>query len=204
MIILNIEMQKEIKRLKNYWYNLNIMGYQIDPKDLLLDIGELSLRVLLFLVKAALLRPSMRMEFINKQEYELFSIIFDFEPRVLRKKVNKSLETLQKHGLIEKTRTKQKLIIQITNKGKRFAEFREKLTADFKKVDKGKRFVIFDIPEKERKKRNILRTYLKLIGYVELQKSVFISEYDNKAAVDEIVELLEIREFTKTGIMLID
>ncbi len=44
--------------------------------------------------------------------------------------------------------------------------------------DKKWRIVVFDIEEKERKTRNFLRRQLKLMGFGQLQKSVWLSPYD--------------------------
>lgn len=69
-----------------------------------------------------------------------------------------------------------------------------------KKPDKwdGKwRMVIFDIPEKKKKAREALREKLKNLGFLELQKSVFIYPYGCEDEIDFIMEVFEIRPYVR-------
>jgi len=59
------------------------------------------------------------------------------------------------------------------------------------------RIVIFDIPEKKRKVRGALRNKLKELGFVELQKSVFIFPYECKEEIEFIVEVFNIRKYVR-------
>ncbi len=86
-----------------------------------------------------------------------------------------TLSRLKKLGLVEK---KDKNWI-ITNKGKKYS--REKLSRSFpkhakkEKTDQKKKIVIvFDIPEKHRRKRDWLRVELMLLGFSPIQKSVWL------------------------------
>lgn len=63
--------------------------------------------------------------------------------------------------------------------------------------DKKWRIVAFDIPEKHKKARDALRWELKKIGFLELQRSVWIFPYDCKEAVDVIVELFGVRSHVR-------
>ena len=51
------------------------------------------------------------------------------------------------------------------------------------------RIVIFDIPEKFKKAREALRMKLKELGFLELQKSVFIFPYECEDEINFIVEV---------------
>ncbi|MCD6149974.1 hypothetical protein J7J13_04305 [bacterium] len=53
-----------------------------------------------------------------------------------------------------------------------------------KNWDKKWRIIIFDIPEKERIKRDIFRAHLKEIDFFELQKSVWVSPVDYENEID--------------------
>lgn len=59
------------------------------------------------------------------------------------------------------------------------------------------RIVIFDIPEKFKKTREALRIKLKELGFLELQKSVFILPYKCEDEIDFIVEVFQIRSFVR-------
>lgn len=49
-----------------------------------------------------------------------------------------------------------------------------------KKLKSSKLMIIFDIPEAEKYKRNHLRTLLKELSFKQVQKSVWMSEYDTR------------------------
>src|SRR3989338_7057767 len=66
-----------------------------------------------------------------------------------------------------------------------------------KKWDKQWRIVIFDIPEKFKRAREALREKLKELGFVELQKSVFVHPFESKDEVDFIVEFFAIRPYVR-------
>lgn len=59
------------------------------------------------------------------------------------------------------------------------------------------RLVFFDIPEKKRKAREALRMKLKDLGFLELQKSVFVHPYECEDEIDFIVEFFEICQYVK-------
>lgn len=70
-----------------------------------------------------------------------------------------------------------------------------------KRWDKKWRMVIFDIPEKTRKARDILRFHLKQLGFCELQKSVFIQPYPCQQEIEFLVEFYNIRKYVRFGIL---
>ena len=55
------------------------------------------------------------------------------------------------------------------------------------------RIVVFDIPEKKKAAREALRKKLKDLGFVELQKSIFINPYECEDEIDFIVEFFQTR-----------
>ena len=59
------------------------------------------------------------------------------------------------------------------------------------------RIVIFDIPEKFKKAREALRMKLKELGFLELQKSVFILPYECEDEINFIIEVFLIRLFVR-------
>ena len=101
---------------------------------------------------------------------------------LIGKNSNRSLYSLVKQGYVEfKTGSSGKKFLTITEKGKK--KLRSFELNDFKlkkpkRWDKKWRIIIFDIKEKERKKRNELRNYLYRIGFKKLQNSVWVYPYD--------------------------
>jgi hypothetical protein len=59
------------------------------------------------------------------------------------------------------------------------------------------RIVIFDIPEKLKKARDSLRYHLKKLGFIELQRSVFIIPYKCREETEYVVEFYNIRRFVR-------
>ena len=55
--------------------------------------------------------------------------------------------------------------------------------------------VIYDIPEKYRKARDILRDQLKLLGFYELQKSVWVYPFPCGDVVKFLIDMYEIEEY---------
>lgn len=107
----------------------------------------------------------------------------------------RSMRSLSKDKLIEERVLPDgsfKLIL--TAKGKKQANRLELMgnSINFKKPKKwdGRwRIVIFDIPEKDRDFRDILRSHLKELKFIRLQNSVFVSPHPFEKAILELVRL---------------
>ena len=55
------------------------------------------------------------------------------------------------------------------------------------------RMVMFDIPNKRKKERDVLRNMLKQLGFIKYQESAFILPYECKNEVDYVVEFFNLR-----------
>ena len=113
-------------------------------------------------------------------------------------------------GLLKYKNTGGEVKLLLTDKGKKLAQ--EILLNDFslnKKINKwdGKwRLVMFDIPERKRRLRNLVRFHLKRVGFVQIQGSVWIYPYpceefitiikNNFNLADEII-YMEVFHFEK-------
>lgn len=67
------------------------------------------------------------------------------------------------------------------------------------KWDKKWRLVMFDIPEKRRSERNILREKLREIGFKEIQKSVFVHPFPCLDEINFITEYFQLRSLVRYG-----
>jgi phenylacetic acid degradation operon negative regulatory protein len=65
------------------------------------------------------------------------------------------------------------------------------------KWDKKWRIVMFDIPEKRKKLREVMRFHFKDMGLIEFQKSVFISPYPCEKEVEFILEFYNGRQYVR-------
>ncbi|MBI3685530.1 hypothetical protein HY250_03955 [Candidatus Azambacteria bacterium] len=59
------------------------------------------------------------------------------------------------------------------------------------------RVVLFDIPERLREGRKALAEKLKHLGFLSMQKSVFVFPYECKKEVDRIVEVFDLRPYVR-------
>lgn len=57
--------------------------------------------------------------------------------------------------------------------------------------------VVFDIPESKRRLRELLRIFLDECGFIPLQKSVWMSQFDAKKELSEFFKLLSLSEYIK-------
>ena len=67
-----------------------------------------------------------------------------------------------------------------------------------KKRDDGKwAMLIFDVPEKYRKSRDLLRSVLHNLGYKMFQQSVWITPYDVSDKTEKLLQMYNLDEFVK-------
>lgn len=109
----------------------------------------------------------------------------------------KSIETafyrLRREGLIMVERKEHDYSVLLTNKGKKRAGL---VQLDFLKVsvpkqwDQKWRFLMFDVKQTQRWKRDVLRSFLRRLNFVQFQKSVWIHPYDCEKEVKFLQELL--------------
>ena len=93
--------------------------------------------------------------------------------RIARRTISATLSRLKREGLIARRGAKGKTIWEITSDGKQQLEEIED-SFELPKEDGATRLVIFDVPEKQRKKRDRIRTELIACDFSPLQKSVWI------------------------------
>ncbi|MSU45238.1 MAG: CRISPR-associated endonuclease Cas2 [Candidatus Zambryskibacteria bacterium] len=73
----------------------------------------------------------------------------------------------------------------------------EKMTISKTKWDKRWRIVMFDVPEKLKKVRETLRYQLKRLGFLELQRSVFIFPFECSKELEYVIEFYNIKKFVR-------
>ncbi|KKT82392.1 MAG: hypothetical protein UW79_C0007G0014 [Candidatus Yanofskybacteria bacterium GW2011_GWA2_44_9] len=125
------------------------------------------------------------------------------EYKLKRQEFNKMLWYLRKKKYVEILDQEEEGIrVRITAKGeekvKRFDFDNLKLEKP-KEWDRKWRIVIFDIPDKRKVARNIFRDKLREMGFVMIQKSVWVSPWD---CIDEILFLRTFLNI-KSGVSII-
>jgi phenylacetic acid degradation operon negative regulatory protein len=94
------------------------------------------------------------------------------------------MNSLERRGWLKIFKDDDKQFIQLTKEGVLEALFIKARLRRPGEWDKKWRMLIFDIPEEAKRKRNQLRQLLKINGYAQIQKSVYINPYPlNKEAL---------------------
>ncbi len=103
---------------------------------------------------------------------------------------SRALYELKRCGYLEEIEIKNTKALKLTNKGKlRIIGINKK-----KKWDGLWRLVAFDIEEIRRKTRNVFRSKLVELGYKPLQKSLWICPYDVSEQLEELIDLLYLKD----------
>lgn len=108
-----------------------------------------------------------------------------------RKPLGSAFDYLKRKGLIEMRRRDRDIYLSLTKEGKKRAgkyQIDELKIERPKKWDKKWRVVIFDIPQKEKLKRNIFRGKIREFGFYPLQKSVWIYPFECREEIELIRE----------------
>jgi hypothetical protein len=104
---------------------------------------------------------------------------------------SRSTKNLVQKGLLSFENRGGEIVIKITDKGRQTANKLFLGEIDIKKKrttwDGKWRMVIFDIPEKKRKTRDLIRFHLKRLGFLQIQGSVWIYPYP----CEEIVTIIK-------------
>lgn len=107
--------------------------------------------------------------------------------------LSQALRRLRLYGYIDLEEYNNKLVLKLTDTGKLEALLRKILLDD--KWDGKWRIIIFDIPEKHKKIRDVLRSKLKTWGLVPWQKSVWASKKDVTKLLREFVKKIGIEKW---------
>lgn len=104
-------------------------------------------------------------------------------PRRNQEKLKSAIRRLEEKGLLHIGQNG----ISLTDRGEKYIQKTLLHPPQPTRWDKKWRVVIFDISQKEKKKRDLLRYTLKRIGFVRLQHSVWVYPYD----CEELIVLLK-------------
>ncbi|MBI4225214.1 MAG: hypothetical protein HY617_02700 [Candidatus Sungbacteria bacterium] len=98
----------------------------------------------------------------------------DRKKKVKKQTISTMLWRLQQQGLVERIGAKKTAQWRITPKGRATLRRQKTPRRQMTKLDGVMRLVIFDIPEQERRKRDVIRAELVGCRFQPLQKSVWI------------------------------
>ncbi len=103
------------------------------------------------------------------------------------------LKRLRENGLVDFI-DDEKLLVRLTDQGREKAVL-AKIKFDDQKWDRKWRLVIFDIPEKRRAVRDLLRSKLKQWDFLHLQQSVWASKKDCTKALRGFIKSVGIEDW---------
>lgn len=118
--------------------------------------------------------------------------------KISKREVKRTLKNLEKKKIISLKEADGELLVTFKEKGK---ELLLKYKIDELEIKKPKRWdgkwriVIFDIPEKRKLAREVLRQKLKELGFRSIQKSVFVLPYECQREIELIKKVYEIEPF---------
>lgn len=113
------------------------------------------------------------------------------------RKFGKFIDYLKRNNYIKTKALENKQGIILAQKGLLKA-FNVGLKTDKKKREDGKWIMlIFDIPEKYKKSRRLLRSILKTLGYKIFQQSVWITPYDVSEKTEKLLQFYSLDKFVR-------
>lgn len=141
---------------------------------------------------------------LTRSPRQYFKIVKDIGKTwrdINRKQLSDSIRNLYKSKLIDiKENEDGSMKMILTEKGRKriiLFNFEQMLISKPITWDKKWRIITFDIPEKFKKARNVLREKLKDLGFLKYQKSIFIHPYECKDEIDFVIEFFDIRPFVR-------
>ena len=121
--------------------------------------------------------------------------------RINREALRRAVKSLYTSKLIDmKDGDDGSVKIILTENGKQRAlEYKiDEMVIKIPKIwDKKWRIVIFDIPEKHKRKREAMRQHLERLGFYKLQKSVFVLPYECCDEIEFLIEFYNIRSHVR-------
>ncbi|MFA6552718.1 MAG: hypothetical protein WCT19_04450 [Candidatus Paceibacterota bacterium] len=137
-----------------------------------------------------------------KKYFKVLNLMVKEWKNINRRSLENSIRLLYRSHLIEEKENPDGTVTMVLNKeGRKLALHFDIYNIRIKKPTKWDeywRIVIFDIPERFKKLRNLLRFHLQNMGFVELQKSVFVHPFPCFDEIEYIIETYKIRKYVRT------
>lgn len=137
----------------------------------------------------------------SKQYFKVLEGLSDEWKKINKQSLERAIYSLYKSRLIcEHENLDGSLTMVLTDKGKNKAITFNIDNMEIKRPkiwDKKWHMVIFDIPEKKRQARDVLRETIKRLGFCEFQKSVFVYPFPCQNEIDYIIEYFDIRPWVR-------
>lgn len=130
-------------------------------------------------------KPNLKLVFLPHRFFSDLEMISQKKRRTLQT----ALYRAQQNGLVERVNG----VPVLTERGrKKIKPYQTKKLAKETKL-----MIIFDIPEEQAYKRRKLRDFLRSCGFVQVQRSVWVSNLDYSAPLQDLVDELQLAEFVQ-------
>lgn len=162
--------------------------------------GELAKKVLIAAGVAVGFGASLVMPGLPIGLKAIMDILDKEKRKPTRKQIRHTLKNLEKKKIISLKEKNGELLVTFRERGK---DLLLRYKIDELKIEKPRRWdgkwrmVTFDIPEKKKLARNVLREKLKELGFYRLQRSVFIHPYDCEREIELIKKVYEVEAFVR-------
>ncbi len=121
-------------------------------------------------------------------------------PGYAKKKYRDLVNRMDREGFVQRVLINGAMHFRITGAGRRqLTKIYPVLKIVSDKWDGFWRIVIFDVPEKRRRSRDVLRKQLRLLGFGRLQNSTYISPYDHGKP---LLDFLQSKELTGNVLLM--
>lgn len=114
-----------------------------------------------------------------------------------RNRLYRNVKKMEDNGVVRYVNKGEWWNVELTVKGGRLADkikLNEIRIIKPKKWDKKWRLVFFDIPESNRVSRDALRKKIKELGFLEIQKSIFVFPYPCWNEISRVVKFFELEK----------
>ncbi len=129
---------------------------------------------------------------------EMIQIRRRFEKERLKRNLSKLIYRLKRAGFVAVKEIEGKRGVLITPRGaERILRIKMESEEKRKRTDGKWVMVVFDIPEKRRKIRDRLRSFLRSLGFRMFQKSIWISPYDVLEKVHKLAQGFSLEKSVK-------
>ena len=129
---------------------------------------------------------------------EFYQLKRKYERKKSKEQFSRFISYLKRRGYIKIKNLEQKQGIILTKKGaEKVFKAKLKMRKNKKRSDGKWQMVIFDVPEKKRIFRDILRENLRILGYKMLQQSVWVSPYDVLKETEGIIRKYSLDNYVK-------
>ena len=132
----------------------------------------------------------------SNQNYIPYDLHCEMKARKEMKKQRDYLNYLKRYKFVETHKIGEGLRIRLTEKGWN-AALRDRIKTESVRCKEGYCFVIFDVPEKEKLSRRMLRHFLKECGFKRLQHSVWISNRDVAVPLRQLLQRKKLEQWIR-------